>query len=304
MTDQTFQTSLNKESVSAALKRLGLIRDSSVNVFSTDTRDVKNLMVYRDNISGVIFIDDYYVGSEVYKSGAYRGELKPLTQSTVKGFEDYADTDRRIKEYSQYIVGRSICDFGCGYGSFLKKASSTARSVHGVELQQDCLDQLNRDGITCVSDISKLPHNMETCFLFHVFEHFHEPALMLKKIKAKLKADGEGLIVIEVPHAKDFLISHMELKAFTDFTLWSQHLILHTRESLSAFLYDAGFKSVVIEGVQRYGLSNHLHWLKNQKPGGHKSPLSIFETESLRRSYAEALSKIDANDTLVAVART
>lgn len=304
MIAQTSQISTNNESVSVALKRLGLISDSSISVLSTNTRDVKDLRVYRDNVSGVIFIDDFYVGSEAYESGAYRAELKPLTQSTGRGLEDYVDTDRRIKTYAQYIVGKSVCDFGCGYGSFLKKALPVARSVNGVELQQDCVDQLNSEGITCVSDISKLPKDIETCFLFHTFEHFPEPTLILKNIKAKLKADGEGLIVIEVPHAKDFLISHMELKAFTDFTLWSQHLILHTRESLSAFLYDAGFKSVVIEGVQRYGLSNHLHWLRNQKPGGHKSPLSIFETESLRSSYAEALSKIDANDTLVAVATT
>jgi hypothetical protein len=100
------------------------------------------------------------------------------------------------------------------------------------------------------------------------------------------------------------MIQNLELQSFVDFTLWSQHLILHTRESLTAFLQEAGFKSITIEGVQRYGISNHLQWLKTGKPGGHKSPLSLIETTALKNSYADALSKLDANDTIVAVATT
>jgi hypothetical protein len=69
-------------------------------------------------------------------------------------------------------------------------------------------------------------------------------------------------------------------------------------------LLDAGFKNIHIEGIQRYGLANHLTWLKDKKPGGHKNPLSIIETENLQNSYADALSKLDANDTLVAIATT
>ena len=73
---------------------------------------------------------------------------------------------------------------------------------------------------------------------------------------------------------------------------------------MRAFLHDAGFKSIVIEGVQRYGLSNHLHWLRNKLPAGHKSNLSLLESPVLKTAYADALSRLDANDTLVAVATT
>ena len=94
------------------------------------------------------------------------------------------------------------------------------------------------------------------------------------------------------------------MKEFIDFTLWSQHLVLHTRESLTLLLKDAGFKNVVITGIQRYGISNHIHWLKNKQPGGHRSVLSAMETPDLKASYENALARIDATDTLVAIATT
>ena len=98
------------------------------------------------------------------------------------------------------------------------------------------------------------------------------------------------------------MLNQLEFEPFKNFTLWSQHLILHTRNSLHSFLADAGFKNIHIEGIQRYGISNHMHWLKNGKPGGHKSPLSTIETDNLKNSYAAALSKLNANDTLIATA--
>lgn len=140
--------------------------------------------------------------------------------------------------------------------------------------------------------------------MFHCLEHLPDPVCTLKEIFQKLKPDGEGKIVIEVPHARDFLLDQLQWNSFKNFTLWSQHLVLHTRNSLELFLIDSGFKNVHIEGVQRYNIANHLNWLMNNKPGGHENPLSIIETESLKNSYSEALSRIDANDTLVAIATT
>lgn len=69
-------------------------------------------------------------------------------------------------------------------------------------------------------------------------------------------------------------------------------------------LFDAGFKNIYIAGIQRYSVANHLHWLKEGKPSGYKDYLSILETDGLFGSYSVALSKIDANDAIVALATT
>lgn len=292
------------ESIYESLRRLGLARDETKTVFSTHTRDADNMLVCRDEISGVVFIDGHYVGKQTYESGAYRQQSKPNIASHEPDLEDHLDSQRRLDRYKQFVVGKDICDFGCGSGSFIRMAKQLARSVAGVELQKDFMQKLNAESILCVDNIAKVPGPLDAVFMFHTFEHLPCPSLILKSIKSKLKADGKGRIVIEVPHARDFLLDSLDCKDFVSFTLWSQHLILHTRESLRAFLSEAGFRSIAIEGVQRYGLANHLHWLRHKMPGGHKSNLSVLETYALKLSYSDALSRLDANDTLVAIACT
>jgi len=108
-------------------------------------------------------------------------------------------------------------------------------------------------------------------------------------------------LIVEVPHANDFLISFLNLQAFKEFTFWSEHLILHTRQSLEIFLREAGFKNIRIQGFQRYPLANHLHWLAKGKAGGHKH-WHHLQTDELNRAYASMLASLDKTDTLIAVA--
>jgi len=136
---------------------------------------------------------------------------------------------------------------------------------------------------------------------FHVLEHLPNPLDTLSELIEKVASGGQ--ILIEVPHAKDFLLSSVDCEAFKEFTLWSQHLVLHTRESLRRTLEYVGLEDIQIEGVQRYPLSNHLNWLANGKPGGHKSLISVLDSDTLFNAYQQSLSRIDATDTLVAIAK-
>lgn len=299
------EPNLNKSSkIRETLFRLGLIKDENVEVFSQNTRDRKNLTVYRDHTSKIIFIDEYYVGDEEYEIGNYRFQPEPLMEDVNADLEDLLNTERRYKKYKQFFVNKKICDFGCGKGNFLRVCKPFAKSTIGIEIQKNFNTEINNEGIKCLFRLDELDEPIETFFLLHCFEHLPDPISTLKEIHAKLKSNGEGKIIVEVPHAKDFLLNQLEFEPFKNFTLWSQHLILHTRESLHSLLTDAGFKNIYIEGIQRYSISNHLFWLKSGKPGGHKNPLSIIETENLNNSYADALSRLDANDTLLAVATT
>ena len=219
-------------------------------------------------------------------------------------YEDERDSTRRFDAFNQFIAGKRVCDFGCGAGSFLKKAKAIASHVLGVELQTDYRDQLNSFGIACDRQLQVADGSLDLITLFHCLEHLPDPTKNLIELRKKIKQGCEGLIIIEVPHARDFLISNLRLQEFVDFTLWSQHLVLHTRDSLRLLLTDAGFNNIVIQGVQRYGLSNHLHWLSAKNPGGHRSVISALETSELQLAYQNALSKIDATDTLTVIATT
>ena len=56
------------------LKKLGLTSLETKKLYSSKTRDVDNLKVWRDEKSGVIFIDEYFTGQDTYISGLYRDE--------------------------------------------------------------------------------------------------------------------------------------------------------------------------------------------------------------------------------------
>ncbi|MBV16641.1 MAG: methyltransferase [Thalassospira sp.] len=289
-------------SIFETLQSLHLTSKDSRVVFNDRTRDVEGLRVWKDKVSGVIYIDEFYTGNETYIKGSYR-EDKSIQLNTGKpDFERANDSERRFKSNFKYVAGKKVVDFGCGSGDFLRLAKPYCESVLGIELQRDYIDGLNSDGIRCLNDIDKIEDSsVDVVVSFHVIEHLPSPLETLNELKSKVVSGG--MILIEVPHANDFLLSVLGCDQFKQFTLWSQHLVLHTRASLRRTLEYVGLENVQIEGVQRYPLSNHLHWLSNGKAGGHKSALSMLESASLFEAYQHSLARIDATDTLVAIAK-
>jgi 2-polyprenyl-3-methyl-5-hydroxy-6-metoxy-1,4-benzoquinol methylase len=287
-------------SIFDTLSRIGVAAQDSREVYASGTRDRDDVTVYRDSRSGVIYIDGFYGGDEVYEDGGYR-DIN-LAKTGSRDYEISRDAHRRAAAYMPFVCGRSIVDFGCGDGAYLRAVQDRTASCCGVELQRDYVDALNAEGISCHTSLEALTDgSMDTAVSFHVLEHLPEPLHVLADLRRVLKPGGTA--ILEVPHANDFLLKDLNCAAFRNFTLWSQHLVLHTRDSLRRLLEAAGFEQVVVEGVQRYPLSNHLTWLADGRPGGHKSALAALDTPELRGAYEAALNRIDATDTLVAIAR-
>ena len=291
-----------KTSIFQTLEKLGLTSKQSRVLFNERTRDEENLKVWRDSNSGVIYIDDFYTGNETYIDGFYRDD-KELDMKTGKpDFERNSYAQRRFASNLKFVAGKKIADFGCGSGDFLKLVQPYCADVVGVELQQNYVDELNANGTPCTNDLETIKDkSLDVIVSFHVIEHLPNPIETLSALMRKVVSGGQ--ILIEVPHANDFLLSAVNCEDFKQFTLWSQHLVLHTRESLRKTLKFVGLEKIQIEGVQRYPLSNHLNWLANGKAGGHKSPLSFLDSDVLFDAYQNSLARIDATDTLVVMAK-
>lgn len=282
------------------LSDLRLIKESSEELYSHGTRDRENIKVFRDSDSGVIYIKDFYIGDEEYERGDYRyGNEHNLSNSSAN-FEAMEDLERRLNAYRRFAYGKKVIDFGCGQGDFLMSIEGNALEVCGIELQQNYVEHLNEAGIPCFTNLDALHDNtFDLVTMFHVLEHLPDPQRIFTDLSRIVSSNAK--FIIEVPHANDLLLSHLNNQDFKNFTLWSQHLILHTRQSLYALLSFFGLKNIKIQGVQRYGLSNHLHWMRCGQPGGHKSNLAAMETDALKVAYEASLRKLDATDTIVAI---
>ena len=111
-------------------------------------------------------------------------------------------------------------------------------------------------------DLSYISNKFDIITMFHVLEHIPYQLKVLKNLKKKLK--NKGKIIIEVPHAQDFLLEILNLESFKKFTFWSEHLVLHTEKSLKKLLKEAGYKNIRINFYQSYILNNHFGWMLKQ----------------------------------------
>ena len=292
-------------------KKLKLIHKSNLIKLSNKTRD-KKIKVFKDVKSKIIFVEKYATTNNYYSSVKYADDarkknnklsIKIRNVKTLSGNIStpiIEDDYRRVKQFENMIKNKDILDFGCGWGGFLRNLKNY-KSLNGVELRKENINFIRRNikKINISNNINSFEKNFDIITMFHVLEHIPYQIETLKILKSKLKRKGK--IIIEVPHAEDFLILQDELKEFKNFTFWSEHLILHTFNSLKTVLQKSGNKKIKIQYFQRYNFSNHLGWFLQRKPGGHNFYKKIVN-ENLNKSYCNNLIRLGQTDTLIAVA--
>ncbi len=288
-------------SLHADLLALGVCRPGSLEVFHDRTRDRDDVSAYRCSESGVVVLSSIDHIDAAYYPDKSHDELAALGDRDRVAMAHDEDTTRRAIQWSEAITNRRWLDVGTGSGAMLDRLGHRALHASAVEPQGEFQAALRAKGYDVFANLRDVPDaSVDVATLFHVFEHLPQPLDDLRALRSKLAPGGK--VVIEVPHARDFLLSFLELEAFKNFTLWSEHLLLHTRESLRRFLETAGFDQVSIRGFQRYPLANHLYWLSRERPGGHQQ-WSMLRDGDLDGAYGRVLSDLDASDTLIAEAR-
>jgi 2-polyprenyl-3-methyl-5-hydroxy-6-metoxy-1,4-benzoquinol methylase len=292
----------NSNIIKELLIKLGISDLDSIVDFFPFVRDRADVSVLKCKKSGVLFLS----GSDHINFSHYE-EMNSFSYWNVEDRERAVnqvleDTNRRKALLNPIVTNKKWLDVGTGSGALLDQISKLTFKADAVEPQKEAQHFLKEVGYTVYSSLKEINkvEEYDIITLFHVFEHFLDPLGELEIINSLLKNNGR--IIIEVPHANDFLISFLNFEPFKKFTFWSEHLILHTRESLRMFLEKSGFREITIKGCQRYPLVNHLYWLSKGKPGGHEF-WNFIRTMELDSAYEKMLSSIDKNDTLIAFAK-
>jgi 2-polyprenyl-3-methyl-5-hydroxy-6-metoxy-1,4-benzoquinol methylase len=282
------------------LCEFNLSNKNSFEIFNASTRDINNLNVLKCINSGVIVLEKFILSEDYYEKNinytdGFEGNIE--TKKGVIESKPLEDDIRRFESYKELIKGSEILDFGCGRGGFIKLSKKISKRSVGLELNKVNKDYLNNIGVQCVNTLAELNDDkFDLITLNHVFEHLNDPINILVELQKYLKDDG--IIIIEVPHARDLLLETFNLESFKNFTFWSEHLILHTRKSLEIFTTKSGLKLKKIEGFQRYPISNHFNWLFKGEPSGHE----IFHNlnhDDFHKHYEKLLDSIDQTDTLI-----
>lgn len=258
-------------------------------------RDAPNLCVLECADCGLVTLDSHeHIQSGFYEqSGMHGAEPLPI-ETWLKDTE--WDDQRRFDTLSPLLPNRRLLDFGCGAGGFLERARGSAASVAGIEPEIRVREHW-RDRLTIHPDIEAAAGEYDLVTAFHVVEHLPDPRATLRSLATLLAPDGR--LVVEVPSARDALLTLYDSAAFQRFTYWSQHLYLFDAPTLERLACQAGLRVAAISQCQRYPLSNHLHWLSRSKPGGHREWV-FLDSPELRRAYGDVLARLGLCDTLIA----
>lgn len=233
-------------------------------------RDDHNVFAF-EHLNGVICLDTIKVQSYAHN------------KSTMVQVDDI-----RRAEYVAAFAGNStgnlsLLDFGAGDGGFAEEYRRLMPNDH-----VDSYEPAHG------GSAESLAFDYDIVTLFHVLEHLADPVSVLRDLHGRMRHGAK--LIVEVPHARDWLLHHCE--AFRNFSLWSEHKILHTRESLSCVLEAGGFAVEHVSGVQRYGIDNHRAWLEYGRPHVHCNPMPASQADN---AYREIKTMANESDTLVAV---
>lgn len=289
-------SNINNKSLITELSRIGAIHKDRLELFYPRVRDRDDIAVLRDTKTEVIVLSQIEHISHSYYQNSIKKEIYKGSPSPPCMLEDNI---RRLSEFGSYIRNKRWLDFGCGLGGMLDELASEASFAVGLEPNKESATIAISKGHSVIDNLADLESgSLDIVTMFHVLEHLTEPLITLANLRMYLKPGG--ILIVEVPHSRDVLFTLYDCVPFKKFTFWSEHLVLHTRQSLALVLREAGFEQNEILGLQRYPLANHLYWLAEEKPGGH-DVWRFLTNATLDSEYESILTHIDRTDSLIAI---
>lgn len=262
-------------------------------------RDNPKVHVIECDACGLVTLDSFdQISERHYEEGKMHADDTSIHEWIQ---ETEIDDQRRLEFLKSKMTGKKVMDFGCGNGGFLIKTVPFTKKSEGIELEERVQEYFNRFNLKVWTSLSNAVDNncgsYDLITSFHVFEHLADPATFLQDMAKLLSKSGE--IIIEVPSGDDALLTLYENVAFSNFTYWSQHLYLFNSRTMQDLVKKSGLKLNWVKQVQRYSLSNHLHWLSKGKPGGQKT-FNFLNDRQLDILYGQQLASVGKCDTIMA----
>lgn len=228
-----------------------------------------------------------------------------VSQYTSQTFDVLVDEsiDIRYRDLRQFFDGSfSVLEIGAEKGGFLDRISGNEREKAAVDSCPEYKEVLQGKGYAAYSYIWDVPAD-ETydriCF-FSLLEHIHDPVPFLLRLRDNLAS--AGLMILEIPSANEPLISLYDIPAFKSFYFQSMHPYVYGEKAVRSLLEHCGMVVDQVIYKQRYGLANHLQWLKEGAPGGSALFESLF-AGGADAEYIRALEASGHTDTLYVIAR-
>jgi len=226
--------------------------------------------VYKCNYCGFVFLDPVDVDLQHFYNDKYRSDYSPVLGKKLTNSElfdiNYPYQSKRIDKLNKYWLKKDskVLDVGCSVGAFLTAVKPLCGETHGVEINKVEADYARGLKHIIYDKIEDIPDGyFDIITMYQVLEHIKDPIEYLHTLKSKL--NDFGIIVIEVPNLDDVLLNGFGDNKYKEFWFQNPHLYYFNQYTLQRVMVSAGFRGTVY-GMQYYNLSNHIHWLYENRP--------------------------------------
>ena len=186
--------------------------------------------------------DEAHIG-KYYDSETYVSHSE--SQTGIINFL-YAKLQRYNLRYKYRLIAKKVprgtwLDYGGGAGAFLEYCQSKGQEILGLEPDEKARKRAEDKNLHMIHtrELSALPEDaFSAVTMWHVLEHVHNPAQVLKQIHRVIKQ--EGLLVVAVPNLRSMDAHHYkEYWAGYDVP---RHLWHFREKDVRAFAEEAGFE--------------------------------------------------------------
>lgn len=215
--------------------------------------------------------------------------------------ESLPEAQQRVERFLRFFTPQSrVLEIGCASGFFVSEVRKHVKTAIGIELTNEYVNYAKGKGLDVRSSLDEVDDgSCDLVFMFHVLEHIDDPVQFLKEVKNKLALGGT--LIVEVPNVDDILVSVYKIKGHLDFYWEIAHNYYFSKTTLGKVMKNAGYRYEIFP-LQRYDLSNHMHWMMTGKPGGQGRFDNIFPP-SLLEEYGKNLKEKFLCDTIYAIAK-
>lgn len=210
---------------------------------------------------------------------------------------------RRMKYLEPYLTQvKDVLEIGCSSGFMLLPLATEGKVCTGVEPSGIFGEFVLGRGLSVYPSLDALLREKRACRFdiilhFFVLEHISKPLEFLQTQLDLLRPGGK--LVFEVPNVADPLCSIYDIPSFERFYWSIAHSWYFSEASLGFLLGRLGYPYEILRD-QRYDLSNHMVWARDDRPGGMGRFTELLGAD-VEDAYKQALIRCGYCDTLIAV---
>ena len=209
-----------------------------------------------------------YYQSEDYIS--HTDSKKGLLNKLYQIARDYMIATKYKSTVKKYNA-KSLVDYGCGTGDFLKFCIDKGHNAIGLEIDESARKIATQKGCKDVYDPSRLSElsdaSADIITLWHVLEHIHELHPTVQQFKRILNTNGT--LVIAVPNYESY-----DAKCYGKY--WAaydvpRHLYHFNIPSMTRLMIDEGFKLIETKSMKLDPF--YIALLSNKYQSGGMNPI-------------------------------